>query len=165
MADDEIVLIPKDLLEMKNSITDLIQAVTVIGTNTRTMSEQIMVINHEITRIKFRMDVLETSRSKSHSRANSIGSRDDDHDGEQSPRLTMKLEEQESKASNEKEDQKSYFDDAIQNFDETEDQDGRTSMDMVTNKRSGRKQRYSSYQKPIEMVNELPESGTVLPTI
>jgi hypothetical protein len=165
MADDEIVFTPKDFLEMKNSITDLIQAVTVIGTNTRTMSEQIMVINHEITGIKFRMEALETSRSKNHSRANSIGSRDDDRDNEQSPRLTVKLEEQESKASNEKRDQKSYLDDAIQNFDQTEDQDGRTSMDMVTNKRSGRKQRYSSYQKPIEMVNELTESGTVLPTI
>jgi hypothetical protein len=165
MADDEIVFTPKDVLEMKNSITDLIQAVTVLGTNTRTMSEQIMVINHEITIINFRLDALETSRSKNHSRANSIGSRDDDRDNEQSPRLTVKLEEQESKASNEKGDQKSYLDDAIQNFDETEDQDSRTSMDMVTNKHSGRKQRYSSYQKPIETVNELTESGTVLPTI
>jgi hypothetical protein len=100
MADEEVVFTPKDLLEMKNSITDLIQAVTVIGTNTRTMSEQIMVINREITRINFRMDALETSRSKNHSRANSIGSRDDDHDNQQSPRLTVKLEEQESKASN-----------------------------------------------------------------
>jgi hypothetical protein len=164
MADEEIVFTPKDLLEMKNSITDLIQAVTVMGTNIRTMNEQIMVINQEVTRTNFRIDVLETSRSKNHSRAKSIGSGDDDHENEQ-PKLTVKLEEQESKAPDKKEDQKSYLDDAIQNFDETEDQDGRTSMDMVTNKRSGRKQRYSSYQKPIEMVNELTESGTVLPTI
>ena len=165
MADEEIVFTPKDHLEMKNSITDLIQAVTAMGTNMRTMSEQIMLMNQEITRTNFRMDTLETSRSRNHSRANSIGSRDEDHEKEQPQRLTVKLEEQESKASDKKEDQKSYLDDAIQNFDETEDQDGRTSMDMVTNKRSGRKQRYSSFQKPIEMLNELTESGTVLPTI
>jgi hypothetical protein len=124
MADEEIVFTPKDHLEMKNSITDLIQAVTAMGTNIRTMNEQILLMNHEITRTNFRMDALETSRSKNHSRANSIGSRDDDSENEQPQRLTVRLEEQESKASDKKEDQKSYLDDAIQNFDETEDQDG-----------------------------------------
>jgi hypothetical protein len=163
MADEEIVFTPKDQLEMKNSITDLIQAVTSMGTNMRAMSEQIMIMNQEITRTNFRIDALETARSRNHSRANSIGSRDEDND--EHPRVKINLEGQESKTDDRKEDQQSYLDDAMRNMDEAEDQDGRTSMDMVTNKRGGKKQRYSSYQKPIEIVNELTESGTVLPTI
>jgi hypothetical protein len=82
MADKEIVFTQKDQLEIKNSITDLIQAVTSMGTNMRTMSEQIMTMNQEITRVNFRLEVLEIKRSRNPSlipsKSNSVGSGDEE---------------------------------------------------------------------------------------